>query len=309
MPTGWRARGRTSSSSNWRRSDTPEEEKRLRSFGAGKTAALLGLVLSTLGAGLPAAVAGTPRIMVMVDEKNLGAYTTAESEKVVTRYLLAQGLDIVDAEMVRTSIDRDKVLQGMTSGPRAAASLGLQFGAEVIIVGKAVAKGSAEQIQNSTLRSYQAQVSLRAVRTDTASVLGFESGSGAKVHVDDVVGGSEAIKAATGPLIAALLPKILAAWSGTAASPGRKIQLVIGNVSQIWQVSAIKDLLRKNIRHVEEVVQRNFVSGTAVFEVTSGSDSHTLAEALTMAKPAYFRLKVVGVSPGKLDMKLVDTDS
>jgi hypothetical protein len=281
----------------------------LRGFGAGKAVALLGLVISILATGIPTSAAGTPRFMVMVDEKNLGAYTTAESEMVVTRYLLAQGLDIVDAEMVRTSIDRDKILQGMTSGSRAAASLGLQFGAEVIIVGKAVAKGSAEQIQNSTLRSYQAQVSLRAVRTDTAAVLGFESGSGAKVHVDDVVGGSEAIRLATEPLIAALLPKILAAWSGTAASPGQKIHLVIGNVSQIWQVAAIKNLLRKDIRHVEGVVQRNFVSGTAIFEVTYGNDSQALAEALTMAKPAYFRLKVIGVSPGKLDMKLVDTDS
>jgi hypothetical protein len=271
--------------------------------------ALLAVVIFVLGAGLPVSFAGTPRIMVMVDEKNLGAYTTAESEKVVTQYLLSQGLDVVDAEMVRASIDRDKVLQGMTSGPRAAASLGLQFGAEVIIVGKAVAKGSAEQIQDSTLRSYQAQVSLRAVRTDTAAVLGFVSGSGAKVHVDDVVGGSEAIRAATEPLIVALLPKILSAWSGTAVGANQKIQLVIGNVSQIWQVSAIKNLLRKDIRHVEEVVQRNFVSGTAVFEVTCGSDAQALAEALTMAKPAYFRLKVVGVSAGKLDMKLVDTDS
>jgi hypothetical protein len=266
-------------------------------------------MLSILGADVPASFAGTPRVMVMIDEKNLGAYTTAEAEKVITQHLLAQGVNIVDAEMVRTSIDRDKVLQGMTSGPRAAASLGLQFGAEVIIVGKAVAKGSAEQIQNSTLRSYQAQVSLRAVRTDTAEILGFESGSGAKVHVDDVVGGSKAIMAATEPLIAALLPKILAAWSGPGASASRKIQLVIGNVTQIWQVSAIKNLLRKNIRRVEGVVQRNFVSGTAVFEVTYGGDSQVLAEALTMAKPGYFRLKVVGVSPGKLDMKLVDTDS
>ncbi len=266
-------------------------------------------MLSILGADVPASFAGTPRVMVMIDEKNLGAYTTAEAEKVITQHLLAQGVNIVDAEMVRTSIDRDKVLQGMTSGSRAAASLGLQFGAEVIIVGKAVAKGSAEQIQNSTLRSYQAQVSLRAVRTDTAEILGFESGSGAKVHVDDVVGGSKAIMAATEPLIAALLPKILAAWSGPGASASRKIQLVIGNVTQIWQVSAIKNLLRKNIRRVEGVVQRNFVSGTAVFEVTYGGDSQVLAEALTMAKPGYFRLKVVGVSPGKLDMKLVDTDS
>jgi hypothetical protein len=271
--------------------------------------ALLAVVIFVLGAGLPVSFAGTPRIMVMVDEKNLGAYTTAESEKVIAQHLLAQGVSVVDAEMVRTSTDRDKVLQGMTSGPRAAASLGLQFGAEVIIVGKAVAKGSAEQIQDSTLRSYQAQVSLRAVRTDTAAVLGFVSGSGAKVHVDDVVGGSKAIRAATEPLIVALLPKILSAWSGTAAGPNQKIQLVIGNVSQIWQVSAIKNLLRKDIRHVEEVVQRNFVSGTAVFEVTCGSDAQALAEALTMAKPAYFRLKVVGVSDGKLDMKLVDTDS
>ena len=77
-------------------------------FRAALVAVAVAVAAPILGTALPSAVAGMPRVMVMVDEKNLGAYTTAESEKVITQHLLSQGLDIVDAEMVRTSTDREK---------------------------------------------------------------------------------------------------------------------------------------------------------------------------------------------------------
>jgi hypothetical protein len=250
-----------------------------------------------------------PRFMILINEKSLGTYSVAESENVITEYLLSQGLDVVDSELIKTNIDRDKALQAMMSGPQAAAALGLQFGAEVIIVGKAIVKGSAERIKDTSFRSYQAKVSLRAIRTDTAEILTYGSQSAAKIHVDDLVGGSMAIQEATNPLVARLIPAALRKWAPAAQGQIQRIQLVVGNVEQVWQVAAIKKLLQSNTTGIKEVIQRSFVSGMVVFDVRYAKDSQSLAEALTLAKPQYFKLKIVGVTPSKLDLRLVEKGS
>ena len=246
-----------------------------------------------------------PRFMVMINEKNLGAYTVSEAENVITEYLISKGYSVVDTELIKTNIDRDKALQAMMSGPQAAAALGMQFDADIIIVGKAIAKGSAEHIKDTSFRSYQARVSLKVIKTDTAEILAYGSKSAAKIHVDDVVGGSQAIHVATSRLIAELLPRAMAKLETPKKQTGRKIKIVIGNVHQIWQVAAVKKILREKISGVQGVIQRNFVSGVAVFDVDYTKDSQHLAEDLTLAKPGYFQIKVVGVTPNKVDATLL----
>lgn len=250
-----------------------------------------------------------PRFMIMIEEKNLGAYTVNEVEKVITDYLMSKGLEVVDAELIRTNVDRDKALQAMNANPRSAAALGLQFGADVVLVGRAISKGSAEQIKDTGLRSYQASVSLKAIRTDTAEILAIDSREAAKIHVDDMAGGTLAIREAAYPLINDFLPKMMAKWGKAGANETQRIQLIVGEVNHIWQVAALKQLLREKIPGTREVVQRSFVSGVATFEVHCLGDSQRLAEELTLANPGPFKLKVLSVTPNKLDMKLVDTGS
>lgn len=88
----------------------------------------------------------------------------------------------------------------------------------------------------------------------------------------------------------------------------KEIQLVTVDVHHVWQVSALKELLRQ-IKGIKEVIQRSFVSGVAIFDVHFSGDSQALAEELTLANSGYFRLKVLGVMPNKLDMKLVESGS
>lgn len=250
-----------------------------------------------------------PRFMLLIDEKNMGTYSMADAERVLANALLKRGAEVVDAELVKTKVNRDKALHAMTSGPKAAAALGLSFGADVIIVGRAIAKGSADRVKDTSFRSYRATVSLKAIRTDTAEIIDIDTATAAKIHVDDIIGGSQAIQAATAMVTKRMLPKILKQWRLVASGKPHKIQLTLGNVNQVWQVAAVKKLLRKKIRGVDDVVQRSFVSGVAVFDVFWKGGCQKLAEALTMARPRYFRIKVVGVTDAKLDAKLVETGS
>ena len=268
------------------------------------------LILLLLGLSLPLWGKVTmPRFMVMIEERNLGTYQVNEAEKVITECLMSKGLEIIDADLIKTNVERDKALQAINSGPRTAAALGLQFGADIIIVGKAIAKGSAERIKETSFRSYQANVSLKAIRTDTAEVLAMESYDAAKIHVDDLAGGTIAIHEATSPLITKMISGLLEKYGKSGSGAGQKIQLVIGNVSQVWQVAVIKQMLREQIKGTGDIMQRSFISGVAIFDIQWHGDSQTLAEELTLADPEHFKFKVFGVTPNKLDVKLVETGS
>lgn len=272
--------------------------------------AIMALAALSLVIVFNAAVAGAAsvRYMILINEKNMGAYSMGDAERVVTEYLLSKGAEVIDSELVKTNINRDKALQAMSSGPQAAAALGLQFGADVIIVGKAIAKGSADRVQDTSFRSYTANVSLKAIRTDTAEILNSDMAQSAKIHVDDNIGGSQAIQAATSQLMAKFMPLVMSKTGvASANNVPKKVQLVMGDVTQLWQVAALKKLMREKISGVTDVVQRSFVAGVATFDVHLKGDSQRLAEALTLADPGYFRIKVVGVTANKLDAKLVET--
>ncbi|VAX16822.1 hypothetical protein MNBD_NITROSPINAE02-956 [hydrothermal vent metagenome] len=266
-------------------------------------------VLAFSACGQAWAGSSSPRFMILIDEKNMGTYSMNDAERIITAHLSLKGAEVVDAELVKTNVNRDKALHAMTSDPRAAAAIGLQFGADIIIVGKAIAKGSAEHVRNSSMRSYRASVSLRAIKTDTAEVLVTDTNSVARIHVDDIAGGSLAIQDATKPLIARLTARLFTKIQKQDSAKSKNIRLLISSVSQIWQVAALKKLLRNDIRGVEDVVQRNFVNGVANFDVYWRGDSQALAEELTLAKPGYFKIKVVSVTPNKLDAKLVEGGS
>jgi hypothetical protein len=252
-----------------------------------------------------ATAAPLPRVMVLMSEKNLGTYSVSEAERVITEALLNRGVEVIDADMVRTSVNRDKLLHASTGGPAVAAALGLQFGAEIVIVGEALAKGSATTIANSAMRSYSATITLKAVNTATSSIINTKMNTTARPHVDDVAGGTLAIQTAAKEIMPDFLDDLLGRYA-TPADVANNVRLLVSNVNQIWQLTAIKDILRGQ-RQAEEVVQRGYVTGVAEFDVHWRGDPAILAEELTLANPGYFRIKVLGISPGKLDAQLVVT--
>ena len=245
-----------------------------------------------------------PWVMLLIDEKNIGAYNVHEAEMTIIQFLTEKGISVIDPDLVKTNIERDKALQALVGSKEAAAGLGLQFGADVIIVGWALAKGSAGKIEGTSLRSYQANMTAKAIRTDTAVLLASETCRGVKVHRDDIIGGAEAIKAASQGLISKLYPKIIKEWAG-GKSVTQKIRLVIGDVKFLWQLASLRKAIKEKIPGTQELIQRSFVRGVAIFEVKTIKDSQFLAEELVLLSGEDFRLQVISISPNKVDLKLV----
>ena len=270
------------------------------------------MVEPTASASPPAVrrnVATLPRVMLLIDEKSMGTIATAEVEAMGSSLLHEQSVQVVDQDMARSNIGKDQQLMKMSGDDRAAAALGLQFGAEVVIVGEAVAKPSARRIGDSNLRTYQAVATLRAIRTDNSKVIASASENESIAALEDVAGSSQVLKKAGKKAFDTLIPKMLDAWEREGGSqgehPAHHIVLSIGGMDQTWKLKAVRDKLHGMAEKAQNMVQRSYTSGLAVFEIDSSLPPEELSEQLILSPPEGMKFQSLDVGAGKISLRAV----
>lgn len=254
-----------------------------------------------------ATLAASPKVMLLIDEKSLGTIPTAEVEAMAARLLLEKQVTVVDQDMVKANLQKAQQSLRNAGDNRGAAALGQQFGADIIIIGEAVAKPSARRIGDSNLRSYQAVATLRAVRTDNSSALASSSEDASVVGLDDVAGSSKALKAAGQKTLSSLIPTMLKAWTEKATPAAGKavpVELTIGGVDQVWKLKAVRDRLRSMPDAIQTSTQKQYSAGIALFDLESLVPSADLSEELVLNPPDGLKMQVLEVAPGKINLKV-----
>ncbi len=253
-----------------------------------------------------------PRLMVLIDETNIGEtpgnhLVTAElntAETSLMNWFMAKGFRFVDQATVKQNLDQqraDAILQGNAAQ---AAAVGKMVGAEVVITGKAVAKANVTEAFGAQIRSQQATVAVRAIRTDTGDIIATATGQGAHPHIDDVQGGVMAIQKACDKLAGPLMTQILAQWQ-TDVSSGQTIVLNVQNVADYMQLNQFKNSLKYYVRGLETVNQRSFSDGYAVLEVVMKGSGDDLAQRLSGKDMDGIQIRVVGMTQNSVTVKLV----
>jgi len=154
------------------------------------------------GLGLLWRRVGKPRILILVAEQNNGnndlsyAWGLHQGEQADPRvaintimdYFREKGFEFVDNEA--------PAFQIAELNDPAAIALGKDVGAEVVIVGQALAEYTGN-IAGTSMKSLRADISLRAIQTDNGRVLSAAAEHATAVHVDEVTAGAEALKKAS----------------------------------------------------------------------------------------------------------------
>lgn len=251
-----------------------------------------------------------PRVMIMVDEQSLGTIATSEVEALASRRLVELGVPVLDQDMVRANLARSQQMLEMAGDARGAAALGTQFGADVVLIGEAVAKPSARRIADTNLRSYQAVVTLRAIRADNAATLAAASEDSTEVGLEDVSGSAAVLRKAAGAALDQVLPAMLNGWepgsSGGTAVAVHRVEMTIGGVDQIWKLRAIRESLRSRPSEMQNIVQRNYSAGMAEFSLESSLPAEELAEELVLSPPDGLQLQVLDIGAGRIQLRVVE---
>ncbi len=254
-----------------------------------------------------------PRTMIMIAEQNLGEELNAwwlephgaqadlgVVENSFMDKFTEKGFTFIDHQTASREIHVTAAYRVQNLSAAQARTLANQADAEVVIIGKAVAKLYGEV--GGGLKSVQADLSAKAVRTDTGQVIAATTQHAAGVHIAETSAGAEALRKVANLAADDLMTKILAVYSKETGGT-RPVNITITGLSKT-QFVKFKDVLRNQVRGIKDLHERSFSNSTAKIEVDSKSSAQTLSDALALTDFGTFSVEVVNSTANTLELKV-----
>ncbi len=254
-----------------------------------------------------------PRTMILVAEQNVGgdvnAWWTgqhAETDMSVVESafmdkFIGKGFEFIDHEVASREIKVSQADRVQDLNAAQAKTIGTQADAEVVIIGKAVAKLYGEV--GGGMKSVQADLTAKAVRTDTGQVIASTTTHAAAVHIAELTAGTEALKKAANQAADDMMTKILTVYSREVGGT-RPVAITITGLTKA-QFVKFKDLLRNQVRSIKDLHERSFTGGTARISVDSKSSAQQLSDELLLKDFGTFSVDVVGSTANSLELRVV----
>lgn len=259
---------------------------------------------------------GKPRIMVLVAEQNIGKqdyrYWWGEQraaqadlnvvENVIMDRFREKGFELIEPGAQAKNIKIPPAFQVVDLNDRGAITLGKEVDAEIVIVGKALAR-SAGGIGGTSMKSAQANISLRAIQIDNARVLSAGSENAAAVHIDEVTAGSEALKKASVKISDKIMEDIVKNFQKRVGAT-TLVQLTIFGLSEAEDVRKFKNSVLGQVRGVEAVHERSFAENVAKLDVDMKGSAEALSQEMSRKEFPEFVIKVVRTTWNTLEVQV-----
>ncbi len=254
---------------------------------------------------------GNPRVMFMIDEQNIGqsynryAYFSVDmniTENTLLNKFIQNGFECVDPATVRQNLQQEQALAALQGNTKMAAAIAKKLGAEVIITGKAIAK-VATGLNLGGMKSCQANITARVIKADVATIIATGSAHAAYPHIDEVTGGTEALKKAANKLADDLIAKISQKWKDEFYR-ATTVKVIVQNIKSFNQLNDFKNTLKYLIRGVKDIYSRNVTGSMAELDVKITGNASQLARELEKKDLDKFKVKVVGMTMNKLTLQI-----
>lgn len=244
---------------------------------------------------------GKPRMMVLLDESFNGR---ADGNKIaqteIEMQFIAQGFPFVDRSTVEKIVasNRRKIASAMSGDNSAARSIGVDAGAEIILVGTSRVK-EAGKIADSQLISMQADVNVRVIDINTGKILTAGQDHGAYPHINAESGAVSAVKKAVTPLREKLVSDIVRLWD---INRGNTIALLVTGLDY-EKLMVLRGELVEKVRGVKAVNPKGSAGKAAKLEIEFEGSSFDLADRL-LTSGLSIPLKIGQVKPNALDVSV-----
>lgn len=242
---------------------------------------------------------GRPVLMIVVEEDNLGDRSSRVVETEMIKLFAEKGFDLVDRAQVERIRESDRMKLALAGDKQAAAAIGAEFGAQLVITGQARAS-TGGKIYN--MISGQADLTARAIRTDTADILAATTAHGAKPHISATTAATNALIDAGQQMADYLLQEIVKRWS-TEAVGTTKVELLVSGVDYLTLVKLEKELMR--VPGVKDVNRKSFIESVARLDIRYQGKADQLAILLAKRELRGFSLMVTGTTPHRIDLEVV----
>ncbi len=258
---------------------------------------------------------GKPRVMILIAEQNIGReYFTywwghrAEqadlnvAENAMLDRFREKGFDLVDPQTQAGNIKIAPALQVAELNDRGAITLGKQVDAEIVIVGKALAK-IAGSIAGTSMKSAQANVSFRVIQIDNARILSSGTESAAAVHINEVTAGVEALKKASAKVSDKMMDDILKNFQKRVGST-TTVQLTLFGLTGVEDLRKFRSSVLGQVRGLEGIHERSFSENVAKMDVDVKGSAQSLAQEIGRKTFPDFHVKVLRSTWNTLEVQV-----
>ena len=246
-----------------------------------------------------------PLIMIIIPEylqRSSIPYPTGETE--IIRLFVEQGFPVIDQSQIKNIRYKDEAKRAAQGDVAAAAALGKQFEAEIIIVGEAVSQRIGGRMPGNIV-SCNAQIVVKAVQTETAQILATHSMTDKGLDINEEAAAQKALTSVGRKMADYLIGEIDHKWNEMTTRLTRSLVLKIVNVT-FKELLLFEDALQKRIPSVQNMHRRYFdVTGKITeIEATITGDSQQFVKELALIEFDDFEVEVLNQTPQVLDMRI-----
>lgn len=238
-----------------------------------------------------------PKVMVVIPEVHLRQrIPDPAGETEIIKKLVERRFNVVDQRQVAAIRDREKVLTAIRN-PQAAAALGAEFGADIIIIGEAFSELAGRE---RNMISSRARVEARAIQTDTARILAAEGTHGSGLDITEFVSAKAALRNAGSQWADYFIVQICQAPKPNEPTSSA-VEILISNVSYA-QLKLFTDSVAKisGVRSVEKKLTDN----VARVSVQYDGSAERLADSIAETRFGTMRVNIVGLSGNKIEISV-----
>ncbi|HUU00019.1 MAG TPA: flagellar assembly protein T N-terminal domain-containing protein [Myxococcota bacterium] len=259
-----------------------------------------------------------PRVIIMVAEQNVGSnkpvYWWGPGGAVVTQDMRVVENTVMQKMKAKgfTFVDTD-VLEGKKSigvpvaylSDKQARRIAKTSDAELLIVGKAVARDIGKTWEGTRLRSANAELAVRAINCDNGEIIAVATETATVPNISPTTAGSQALKRAAEKLSDKIIDMIAKKWvsetSGTAS-----IRMTVKGIKNHRMLSEFIKVLSNQVRSVKDVHQKSLRSGTAILQVILAGKTRNMATELEAKDfKGAFKIEVESVKAGAITVRLI----
>jgi hypothetical protein len=259
---------------------------------------------------------GVPAVMFFLSEQNLGetapqywwrqtppSVDLSAAENVFSEYMRKKGFIIVNRTAPGGDVQLGPEYWDSELSDDAAGKLGRELGADLVIIGKAVARYS-EEVSDNDMKSIQATVSTRAITADTGLMIASSQRTNSLARLDDSAEGSEAIILSASAVAQDLTRQIVAKW-GEGVRNYVLVELVVKGIKEYADFVKFRGHLRNDIRGVRNVYLRSISADGAKMDVDIMGNARILADELMLQPFENLAVNIFEVSEKGVKLELI----
>lgn len=240
---------------------------------------------------------GKPRVMLVFSEK---ASKDAVAESAMTKYFIAHGFKMVDAQTVRKNKDYERLQE--SAEKKVISGIAHRYGAEIIILGTVETASNPFKIDNIEMNHNKVVVSGKVINGDTGDII--TTGAEQK----DAPGARDNFKQLTDEvatkLARNLVDDVLENWSSELANT-TSIKLVIVGLKSITELQELKSLLAGEVKGFKGASQRYFSHGKAELDLDVEGNAQAVAHDLEQIIIGNAKMKIMEISPNRVDVSII----